>query len=374
MILKTKGVPVGIERPIAGSITFHNGSAGDILIMENGKPSQPGNYKALLTSQGQLEHPNIPYVHSVPAFNHLSEGDIIIINSDGVITTAYRVNSRHNFLLFTEQCNSNCLMCSQPPKIKNDIEYLYEVHSQTIPLIPKDCVELGITGGEPTLMGDKFFKLLSLIQAELPNTEVHCLTNGRSFSNPHIATQLGNMSFSKLMLGIPVYADYYALHDYIVQADGAFEQTIQGLYHLAKNSVRIELRIVLHQQTIPRLLKLAKFIYKYLPFAEHVAFMGLEHQGYTPYNIEKLWIDPLDYRHELTEAMSYLSDFGMHVSLYNAQLCVTPQELWPFYRKSISDWKNIFLEECSKCSQQHSCGGFFASNTRKQSRGLKAFL
>jgi hypothetical protein len=40
------------------------------------------------------------------------------------------------------------------------------------------------------------------------------------------------------------------------------------------------------------LTRLAKYIYKNLPFVEHVTFMGLEFIGYTPHNIDKLWIDP----------------------------------------------------------------------------------
>jgi His-Xaa-Ser system radical SAM maturase HxsC len=373
MLLKTKGIPSGINRPIVGSITFDPKKDADILIVADNIPRYLKRFKAVLSTCIQSDLFDKPSVHSIATVDHLSEGDIIVVNTDGVINTLYRVNSDHNFLLFTERCNSNCVMCSQPPKNKDDTDYLYDLHSQTIPLIPKSCFELGITGGEPTLLGDRFFNLLEQIQIHLPDTDVHCLTNGRSFAWPKFADKLGAMSFSRLMLGIPLYSDYYAQHDYIVQAKGAFNQTIQGLYNLAKHNVRLEIRIVLHQQTIPRLVKIAHFIYKYLPFAEQVAFMGLEYQGYTPYNIEKLWIDPNDYGHELVEAMTYLSDFGMNISLYNAQLCITPKPIWQFARKSISDWKNIFHEECDKCSMKQECGGFFASSIFKRSKGIKAF-
>jgi radical SAM protein with 4Fe4S-binding SPASM domain len=101
--------------------------------------------------------------------------------------------------------------------------------------------------------------------------------------------------------------------------------------------------------------------------------MGLEYTGYTPYNIEKLWIDPYEYMEELGEAVEYLASQGMKVSIYNTQLCVLPKHLWKYARKSISDWKNIYLDECQKCSVKDICGGLFASSEKKHSKYLKAF-
>ncbi|WPQ63292.1 His-Xaa-Ser system radical SAM maturase HxsC [Chitinophaga sancti] len=358
MVLRTKGIPNKIDTPIVGRISF---SGSDLLV----------NSECIL-STGSVR--DMPGVYGIGDLSHLYEGDIVVVHADGVVNTVYRVNSVHNFLLFTERCNSNCLMCSQPPKDKDDTDYLYYLHSKTIPLIPKDCFELGITGGEPTLLGERYFKLLEQIQYELPNTEVHCLTNGRSFAWPNIAGRLGDMHFRRLMLGIPIYSDYPAQHDYIVQAKDAFNQTVKGLYNLAKQNVRIELRIVLHQQTIPRLMKLAKFIYKNLPFAEHVTFMGLEYQGYTPHNIDKLWIDPLDYGEVLSDAVSFLGDMGMRVSIYNSQLCTIPKDVWGYARRSISDWKNVYHEACEGCGVKEQCGGFFASGMKKHSRGIMAIV
>lgn len=363
MVLKTKGIPNNIDAPIVGRVSFE----GDEINVRDGD----GNAYCVLSTGSVRE---MRGVYAVADLSHLCEGDIVVVHADGVVNTAYRTNSMHNFLLFTERCNSNCLMCSQPPKDKDDTAYLYDLHTKTIPLIPKDCFELGITGGEPTLLGDWFFHLMEQIKVELPHTEVHCLTNGRSFAWSNMAARLGELEFDRLMLGIPIYSDSPFQHDYIVQAKDAFNQTVRGLYNLAKHNVRVELRIVLHQQTIPRLMQLARFIYKNLPFAAHVTFMGLEHQGYTPYNIEKLWIDPLDYGHVLSDAVLYLADMGMYVSVYNSQLCTIPKDIWGYARKSISDWKNVYHEECGKCNVKEECGGFFASGMKKYSRGLMAIV
>ena len=375
MLLKVRGIPYLIKDPIVAKVTRNSycNEHDFVLIAENAS-SEIGNFKAVLSNASiNSSKINFPSVYSIQTFDHLSDGDIVVINTDGVINTLYRVKSRQNFLLTTERCNSNCLMCSQPPKDRNDIPYLFDIHRQLIPLIPKDCPEIGITGGEPTLMGELFFELLKLIKTELPGTEIHCLTNGRSFAWPGMARKLADLELNNLMLGIPLYADYNQVHDYIVQAKNAFYQTIQGLYNLALHNQRIEIRVVLHKQSIPRLTRLAQFIYKNLPFVEHIAFMGLEYQGYTPHNIEKLWIDPVDYMKELSEAVFFLYERGMNVSIYNSQLCLMPYDLWKFNKKSISDWKNIYLNECSACAIKEKCGGLFASCNEAHSVYIKPF-
>jgi His-Xaa-Ser system radical SAM maturase HxsC len=173
------------------------------------------------------------------------------------------------------------------------------------------------------------------------------------------------------MLGIPLYSDVDNLHDYVVQARGAFEETMLGFYNLAKVGVRLELRVVLHQQTYQRLPKLAEFIWRNLAFVEHVALMGLEMFGFTPRNLDVLWIDPVDYQRQLEEATLALAARGMNVSIYNHQLCTIPRSLWPFARKSISDWKNVYLEACDECSVRQYCGGFFQSATKRHSAYIK---
>jgi His-Xaa-Ser system radical SAM maturase HxsC len=378
MQLRTSGTAHNIhEKHIVGRITRDpsNNNADTVFIAENGtKQIAENNFSAILTNEAQYDFSsNERVVYNIPSLGHLTEGDIVAVGADGIINTLYRVNSNQNTLLATERCNSNCLMCSQPPRDKNDIPYLYSIHQRLIPLIPKNCPEIGISGGEPTLMGDLFFDLLSQIKTELPNTEIHVLTNGRSFAWNHMAERLGQMDLKRLMLGIPVYADYYQVHDYIVQAENAFYQTILGLHNLARYNQRIEIRIVLHKQSIPRLTKLSKYIYKNLPFVEHVAFMGLEYIGYAPHNIQKLWIDPYDYQNELKESIEFLSSKGLNVSIYNTPLCVLPEELWQYSRKSISDWKNDYLPECSNCKKLNDCGGFFTWNLKKHSEHIVPF-
>src|SRR5262249_20719136 len=53
---------------------------------------------------------------------------------------------------------------------------------------------------------------------------------------------------------------------------------------------------------------------------------------------------------------------------------VLDRRLWSFSRKSISDWKNIYLEKCNGCSVRDDCGGFFQSAAKKHSAHIRPIL
>lgn len=305
-------------------------------------------------------------VTSLKHADHLETGDVVALSPSGPIRTLYRANGTHNFLFATDRCNSNCLMCSQPPKDKDD-SYLINENLELIQLISDPPQHLVITGGEPTLLGEGLLRIVERLRDRLPDTGVLMLSNGRRFSKLGVAQSLASVGHPQFRVAVPVYADDPQLHDYVVQARGAFDQTVLGLHNLARCGVSVEIRVVLHALTVPRLLELSEFLYRNFPFADHIALMGLEIMGYTKRNLNELWIDPTDYQRELKAAVSHLSLRGMSVSIYNHQLCVLDRELWNFARKSISDWKNVFLEACSACSARERCGGFFASATTKHS-------
>jgi hypothetical protein len=74
----------------------------------------------------------------------------------------------------------------------------------------------------------------------------------------------------------------------------------------------------------------------------------------------------------LEEAVSALALRGMNVSIYNHQLCVLRRPLWRFARKSISDFKNIYLDTCQACAVLDECGGLFKSAEQIHSQHIRA--
>lgn len=304
---------------------------------------------------------------------HLDEGDIVRIDDENRTRVLYRKKSNQNSILITEQCNHYCLMCSQPPKDIDD-GYIIDEVFDLIKLIPKDTLEIGFTGGEPTLFGDKFLDLINLTKSYLPNTSLHILSNGRTFQDINYARSYAKINHPDVMIGIPIYSDDPVMHDYIVQAKNAFNETIRGILNLKSLNQKVEIRVVIHKLNAFQLSAIADFIVRNLQFVDHVALMGLEIIGFTRANLDLLWIDQIEYKDELSKAAKFLKNYGMNVSIYNHQLCLVNEDVQFAYRKSISDWKNEYVTECDGCLKKEECGGFFTSSAlHRYSSSLKPF-
>jgi His-Xaa-Ser system radical SAM maturase HxsC len=297
-----------------------------------------------------------------PELRYLKEHDVIKFYPDILkIDVLYRKNANTNSFLVTERCNSFCIMCSQPPRDIDD-HYLVDDMLAALPLLHPDTHEIGITGGEATLLGDDFIRLIQATKNHLPNTGLHILSNGRNFKDINLAIKVAKVKHPDVMIGIPLYADYSQLHDFIVQADNAFDDTIRGILNLKRCQIPVEIRVVIHKENYHRLPKLAEFITRNLLFVDHVALMGLEFMGFAKSNLKALWIDPYDYQNELKEAVETLANAKIRVSIYNTPLCLVPESIRCYSASSISDWKNDYLDACMNCSAKQQCGGFFSSN------------
>jgi len=377
MRLTTTGAARNFVEPLVGRVaTFPlppEKRADHILLVTSGLEPKGGleGYRAIL-SEGRISCP-LPVVDSLRPGLTFENNDVIAVEPNGFVRSLYRPKEKHHSLFVTERCSSNCLMCSQPPKDHDDVPALTSRNRELIRLMEPAPEYLTITGGEPTLLGAEFFGLLRCAKQQLPTTVLHVLTNGRSLAWPEVCGRIAEVEHPALSFGIPLYSDTAGDHDYVVQARGAFDQTVSGFHQAARFGLRLELRIVLHALTVPRLTRIAEFIYSNLPMVEHVAFMGLEFVGYTARNVSELWIDPYDYREALARAVNFLRRRDMEVSIYNHQLCVLPEELWPLATKSISDWKNLYLPECEGCAKREQCGGLFQWAVKKHSQYIRPF-
>ncbi len=80
--------------------------------------------------------------------------------------------------------------------------------------------ELGITVGEPTLLGPHLLELIALCRDILPATSLHMLSNGRLFNYLQLCQQIAELRHPDFVIGIPLYSDLASQHDFVVQADG----------------------------------------------------------------------------------------------------------------------------------------------------------
>jgi His-Xaa-Ser system radical SAM maturase HxsC len=338
-------VPAG-ERPAPGFDLY--------LIREAEVPAPPGS--AILLG---------------PDLAHIESGDIIHVAADGSrVTVLWKNSAVHNGLLLTEQCDNYCLMCSQPPKDGDD-SWLFHRAMKVISLLPEGARSLSFTGGEPTMHVDALIGLLEHCKRVAPLLSLHLLTNGRRFADPEFTRRYAAVGIADIMAGIPVYAPEPGLHDFIVQAIGAFDETIHGILNLASLGQLVEIRVVIQRHTVPTLVGLATFIARNLPFVSQVALMGLEMTGLARPNSALVWTDPVDYQREMAEAVDILTTAGIATRIYNHQLCVLDRHLWPYAVRSISDWKNDYLDVCKSCSVRDDCGGVFTTSGNRLSQHLR---
>jgi His-Xaa-Ser system radical SAM maturase HxsC len=305
-------------------------------------------------------------------YDYLGDGDVLgFDHSSGKFRTLFRRNSTHNSFLVTERCNNYCLMCSQPPKDVDDRWILNEI-GESLPLVDPETPALTFTGGETLTDWADFIGLLTQCRDQLPRTIIQVLTNGRAFAKSQIVDAWRDIAHPNLMAAIPVYASVDYIHDHVVQAKGAFDETVLGILKLKDRGQRVEIRVVLHALTAPIIAETCRWIARNLPFVDHVALMGLENTGFAIANDAMLWIDPMDYQDALAKAVDHLTAADVRVSVYNLPKCLLPRSVWPYALQSISDWKNGFVEECDRCDEKKSCSGFFTTGRPRFSRGVSA--
>ncbi len=363
---KIFGKAYNIKDTILGKITTKERNIFSrkdyILVKEKIEEGKTG-YLAVVTNFENVKGDN-PIVAGVQNIDDFNTGDVVSITKEGEISFLYEIQAKHNAIYVTDLCNHRCIMCPQPPISKEEDKTPFNL--KLISLLDQEVEEIGITGGEPTMIGDKLFDIIRHIKKCVPKASITLLSNGVKFSNKEYAMKLAMCRHHDLQIDVPLFSDIAEEHNKIVGAK-TFYKTVQGLYNLALFGQIIGIRIVVHKLTYKRLPQMADYIYHNFPFVSHVAFMQMETTGMAQEHIDQLWIDPYDYNKELNQAISTLDLRGISTHIYNAQLCVLPTALRKFSVNSISDWKDTYLEKCKECLLIDKCGGLFASNVNYHS-------
>jgi His-Xaa-Ser system radical SAM maturase HxsC len=324
-----------------------------------------GGFEGVLTSQSNDNRAFNKYTPTSIVKAHeidlLIDGDIVIIHNDGLITVLWDAQSKSNAILLTESCNCNCRMCPQPPAKHNPD--LISICKRVIELIkPGTDESLIITGGEPTLLQEDFFTILSLIKTKHPELNCLLLTNGKTFSDFEFTKRFASTKPKHFTTCISLHSDIDEIHDSIVGAKGSYYKTLMGLHNLARFREKIEIRVVISKFNASHLESISDFIFRNLPFVCHCAFMGLEMTGYANDNYDDVWIDPYDYGEDLSRAIKILNRARINTSIYNIPLCLIDKSLWQFAKQSISGWKNNYQPVCDNCHVKSDCCGFFTTS------------
>lgn len=281
---------------------------------------------------------------------------------NGVIRILYRDDSNDNAIVVTNQCNSNCIMCPDSDVVRNTKENpSIKKILEHIKCIPDDTEHITITGGEVGILKEDFIKVLETCKTYLPNTEFLVLTNGRVFSVGNYTEKISKVTPNNIRFAIPIYASQSKLHDEITRVQGSFKQALTGIYNLINKNIDVEIRIVVLKKNYNELENIAKFIVENIPQVKMVNIMALEMTGNAFKNKEKVWINFSDVNDYLYKACMKLIENGIVTNLYNFPLCCIDERLYSISRKSITDYKIRYKEQCEGCTAQDWCGGFFNS-------------
>ncbi|KFZ44098.1 hypothetical protein DS62_12450 [Smithella sp. SC_K08D17] len=364
-----KGIAENIETPILGLVTHEPLSLSrgkSVLVTEETSLLSKG-FAGFITNECRKKKSSLPQAKvSSEVLDKLDDGDCVLISKDGIITVVWEKKAPMNPLLLTEMCNCHCIMCPQPPKAHD--KTLTETSKRILNLIKIESNQtICLTGGEPTLLKEDFFDILKVINKKQPKATVMLLTNGKSFANFEFTKHFVSLRPPNFLTCVSMHSDEDEIHDRIVGVKDSFYKTVMGLQNLARFKEKIEIRIVVSRINAHRLESIATFIQRNFPFITHCTFMGMEITGFALDNYETVWIDPHEYRDELSRAIKVLSRADMNVSIYNLPLCLVEPKSWNFARQSISGWKNDYLPICDECSVKSNCCGIFTTSGLHQS-------
>lgn len=300
--------------------------------------------------------------------NDLNSHDIVEICDNGKLYKWYSSKDGDAGLATTPKCNSNCIMCpafdferQKNPEMNMDDMLNF------IRLFPKNLYHFTITGGEPTLIGEsQFCQILKTVSETLPYTEVLLLTNGRSLARENFFKNIFTVAPKKFRIAIPIHGSNAKKHDYIVQSENAFEQTMKGISNVLKSGIFLELRIVVSKLNKDDITNIAKLIVEKFPNVGIVHFIGLEMRGNCIMYKEDTIISYEEAFNSSKEAVDILLKSGINVGLYNFPYCMIDRYYWPIAQKSISAYKSKFYPECNECILKEQCCGLFTTS--------KAFL
>ena len=158
------------------------------------------------------------------------------------------------------------------------------------------------------------------------------------------------------MAGVPVYAPEPGLRRF--HRPSRQPPTVHGILKnpKARHGQAVEIPVVVQRHTVPVLPSLAGFVRAEPPRSKPGSADGPGDDRPGPPDFTAGMGRPTGYRRELAETVGILDTAGITTRIYNHQLYVLDRRLWPYAVRSISDWKNDYLDICCSCSVRDAVG------------------
>lgn len=326
--------------------TCTNGTGYELLkLMNNTRTKEEiisqiiNDYKIDLKDKEKVHSEITEYIIQLEEKKYIVEGDLT--EEYRQYMSKHRDNVRYSpglvYWEVTVACNSNCLMCYNPPKNPNMDELTLEEGIEFIDYLSSIGTKCIIfTGGEPLVKSENVINWV----AECTKNGIHTqiFTNGTLITQD-IARRLKEAGLCYCRISI--HGSEAEMHDRIMQKPGAFAAATNGMQHLIDEGIPVGWSFVTNTENFSQLRKAAE---KAISMKCHGFILGSVDQiGFGSTRAKKLVLSADQEGalwNFLDEAIYALGD-KIHFS-WGADLC--KDEAWDYYvlnpQRASSKWKN----------------------------------
>ena len=272
-------------------------------------------------------------------------------------------------------CNNFCKHCFVPQtQMKRDLN-TDEIKGILDRLENEGYSVVAFTGGEPTLRRDLFELVRYARSIGLENIELQ--TNGRILYYADYAKQIKKMNFSKV--GLSIHSHKKKQHEYLTQAQGSWEQTVQGIKNAIKFGIPLMTNTVIsrinYTDIEDTVIMLSKLGVKEIEL-DFIRFIGNAEKYFPVLSVRMSDIWPFlrktfDHSAELPLEMIYIDDYPLCLmngyEKFNADSFgegVHDEDAMHFNTdfkggESIHKNEKIYTNKCGVCAHRGKCQGIW---------------
>ncbi len=285
------------------------------------------------------------------------------------LTPIRTTGARQLYFTPSYACNSDCIMCGVAKWKRNSRQSFSMERCRKLiddmNLRPEDVLEF--SGGEPTIY--KGFGDLAAYAKERYEARIVVLSHGRSLRSEKFVRSLVGKGIDRFI--IPLFSDDPALHDYITQVPGSYEQTCAGFENFARYGFDYTIKFIAMRPNHAHALRTYRLKRARFPEARFI-ISGYQLMGEAITNAEDVSVPHSDARPSIDAVLTEARSHGETVPVFMFPMCLVDPLHWASYgvgvwreevvapdQTKISESTALNYEEkpqkCANCCLRYRC-------------------